>query len=374
MKVLQSQYPISPLVQTLEISRSGFEADQLKSQRPRRQQDQHLSALLVEEFAQSRQTYGAPRLQVMLRRRGHRCGKNRIHRLMHQAGLEPRQKRRFRPRTTQADPARPVADNWLAQFPSPERPDQVWLSDITYLHTHQGLIYLAATVDGCSRKCVGWNVDDCLATTPLVSGAWDRAQQQRRPEPGLLHHSDRGTQYTSEAFQQRLRQAHATPSMSRPACPHDNAMMESFFATLKTEALGSYIPASLEETKTLLFDYIETFYNPRRIHSALGYRSPADFEKQCFSPKTVFSSAPLSLPGEQNGLKPILESRFSQDEPMDGLGTSGQALSDIRPVVTPLAPKAFKTKLERSLDPTDQPQLPKRADKNNPSTSLDNKN
>lgn len=249
----QTGEPRTRLCQTFEVSRSGYYAHRRKEQRPRRQQDHQLCRLLGQAFAASRQTYGSPRLRVALQRQGYRCGKNRIARLMRRAGLRPRQKRRFRVCTTQTDPHAPVAPNWLAQVPTPLRPNQIWVSDITYLPTAQGWIYLAASVDACSRKCVGWSMGESLQT-PLVTEAWERAQHQRRPGPGLLHHSDRGTQYTSTSFRRLLPQSQSTASMSRPGNPYDNALMESFFATLKTECFGHTVPATKAQAKLIVFD------------------------------------------------------------------------------------------------------------------------
>jgi transposase InsO family protein len=190
------------------------------------------------------------------------------------AGLEARQKRRFVPRTTQSRDDRPIAPNWLAQVPSPAWPDQVWVADITYLATAEGWIYLAVILDACSRKIVGWAMGVSLETS-LVTEALKRARQCRAPAPGLLHHSDRGVQYASSAYQALLAIAQITPSMSRLANPYDNALAESFMATFKTECFDQ-TPSSRADAKLQVFDYIETFYNPRRLHSALGYQSPVE--------------------------------------------------------------------------------------------------
>ena len=279
MHLLQNQFPQTDLAQTLQVSRSGFVAHEHRDQRPRRQADLQIKSRLQLAFAQSRQTYGSPRLRVHLQRDGYRCGKNRLARLMRELGLRPKQKRRFRPQTTRTDPCRPAAINWLAKVPAPNRPDQIWVSDITYIPTKEGWVYLAATLDACSRKCVGYAIAESLETT-LVTEAWKRAQTDRRPAPGLLHHSDRGIQYTSSRFERLLLESETTPSMSRPGNPYDNALIESFFATLKTECFGTLIPATKAQAKLMVFEYIEAFYNPKRFHSALDYRSPVEFENQ----------------------------------------------------------------------------------------------
>jgi putative transposase len=278
MHLLKAEYQVETLAQALEVSPSGYYAHQHKPQGARARQDQQLGAQIQRLFVQSRRTYGSPRIHAALRRQGVRCGKNRVARLMRQHHWRARQKRRFVPRTTQSHHDRPIAPNWLAQVPAPARPDQVWVADITYLATAEGWIYLAVILDACSRKVVGWALATSLET-PLVTEALKRARARRAPAPGLLHHSDRGVQYASSAYQALLATSQITPSMSRPANPYDNALAESFMATFKTECFEQ-TPASHAQARLQVFDYIETFYNPRRLHSALGYQSPVEFENQ----------------------------------------------------------------------------------------------
>jgi transposase InsO family protein len=197
---------------------------------------------------------------------------------MRQNGLRPRQKRRFRPQTTLSKHPLALSQNWLAKVPAPDRPNQIWLADITYIPTAEGWLYLAAELDACSRKIVGWSTRKDLSN-PLVLEAWHRATQRYSPAPGLLHHSDRGSQYASSDFQSLLQKSGASCSMSRCANPYDNAMMESFFATLKTECFGRLIPPTRAAARLMLFDYIEGFYNTHRRHSSLGQRSPLEFEQ-----------------------------------------------------------------------------------------------
>ena len=278
MNELKADFEVEALAQAVEVSPSGVYAHQHKARRPRARADQQLSAKIKTIFADSRRTYGSPRVCAALRRDGHRCGKNRVARLMRENRLQARQKRRLVPRTTQSNHDGPIAPNWLAKVPSPDLPDQVWVVDITYIATLEGWIYLAVILDACSRRIVGWATGTSLETT-LVTQALERAQRQRRPAPGLLHHSDRGVQYASGAYRALLAAYDMTPSMSRAANPYDNAQAESFMATFKTECF-EHPPATHAQARLQVFDYLETFYNPRRLHSALGYRSPMEFEMQ----------------------------------------------------------------------------------------------
>jgi transposase InsO family protein len=282
MKTLNTQYALSEMAEALEISLSGWHDHGHKSQRPRQRQDRELTATLEPLFEASRRTYGSPRLTHALRQSGRRCGKNRVARLMRARGLRARQKRRFRPRTTQSDHDNPIAPNWLARMPAPDRPDQVWVADITYIETQEGWLYLAGILDACSRRCIGWNTESSLHGD-LVTRAWAQAWRKRLPGPGLLHHSDRGIQYASGPYRMRVRSCGAVGSMSRKGNCFDNAIMESFWATLKTECFGDYLPKSKHEARLMIFDYIETFYNTRRLHSSLGYVSPEQFENNLIS-------------------------------------------------------------------------------------------
>jgi transposase InsO family protein len=283
MEKLNPEYPTDALAAALEVSESGFAAHRRKARRPRRQHDEQLRPLIRESFEQSRRTYGCPRVRLDLQDRGQRCGKNRIARLMRESGLRPKQKRRFRPRTTESRHAHPIAENWLAKVPAPDRPGLVWQSDFTYLETGEGWLFLAFTLDACTRRCVAHHcrpdMRGELTTTTLAL-----ALQRQPPPPGLLHHSDRGVQYAAAAFAQLASASGLTLSMSRTANPYDNALAESFVATLKTECFGEAVPPTRAAAELLAFDYIETFYNRRRRHSSLGYRSPLDFEKQMFPP------------------------------------------------------------------------------------------
>lgn len=279
METMKNEYPIAALAEALEVSKSGFFAHRRKSERPRRRQDRALAEKIRPIFAASRQTYGSPRITAALHQAGQRCGKNRVARLMRENDLRPKQKRwRWRPQTTDGNHRQPVAENWLARVPAPARADQVWVADITCIDTAEGWLYLAGILDACSRRCVGWQTGETLEAG-LVTQAWQKAVAARRPGPGLLHHSDRGSQYASGAMATLLAGHGAAASMSRKGNCYDNAMMESFWATLKAEALAGQRPATRAAAKLQIFDYIESFYNRQRLHSSLGYQSPLAFER-----------------------------------------------------------------------------------------------
>ena len=283
MEKLHPKYSVGALAEALEVSKSGFHAQRHKLRRPRRQRDEALKPLIAESFVRSRKTYGCRRVRADLAGHGQRCGKTRIGRLMRQQRLRPKQKRRFRPKTTHSRHDYPVPQNWLAKMPAPERPGMVWQSDFTYIETGEGWLYLAFTLDACSRRCVAHHCRADLRAE-LATTTFSLAVQRQPPPPGLLHHSDRGVQYAAEDFA-ALTAAHGvTLSMSRTGNPYDNALAESFVATLKTECLAGTLPPTREAARLLIFDYIETFYNPHRRHSALAYRSPLEFEKQMFPP------------------------------------------------------------------------------------------
>jgi putative transposase len=279
MKTERTCYSVAEMCLALGVSRSGLYDHTQKNQRDRRQEDALLAEQISVIFLQSRSTYGCRRIQQMLRRQGIHCGKQRIRRLMEAHELQALQKRRFRPKTTQSRHDQPIAPNRLKQLlEPPQQPNQVWTGDITYVPTlEEGWLYFAAELDLCSRRLAGWKLDNSLAA-PLVVEAFERAVQSWSTVPAL-HHSDRGVQYAAQDFRKALQAYDVTPSMSRRACCYDNAAMESFFATLKTECFQNRIPKNHAEAHAMLFDYIETFYNPKRLHSSLGYLSPLEFEK-----------------------------------------------------------------------------------------------
>jgi transposase InsO family protein len=277
---MSDEYPVHVLCATLDVSASGYHAWAGRAPGVRAKANAALLPLIVEAHRESRQTYGSPRITHWLRDHGQVCGRVRVARLMRLAGLNRRIRRRFRPMSlTDSDHDLPVAPNRLLEKTSPARPDAVWVADITYVETGEGFLYVAGILDRCSRRCIGWAMGDSLATT-LPLAALDMALTQRRPTGGLLHHSDQGVQYASRNYRQRLAQAGAVPSMSRRGNCYDNAAMESFWSSLKRELVHRRQFATRGEARAAIFEWIEVFYNRTRFHSALGYKSPVDFENQ----------------------------------------------------------------------------------------------
>lgn len=275
---LAIQFPVRALCRLLEVSASGYYQWRKRVPGPRAQANDVLGHQLKKAFAQSHQTYGSPRLTRCLRRQQVRCSENRVARLMRQHHLQARTKRPFRPRTTDSRQGGTPAPNRLKAQGPPTAPNQVWVADITYIHTQKHWVYLAAVMDLYSRRILGWSVGYSLHST-LVKEALQHALARRQPPPGLIHHSDRGCQYASGLFQALLQSAHILPSMSGRGNCYDNAAMESFWSTLKTELLHDLTLADLPHASQAIHRYIEAFYNPSRLHSAIGYLSPVDFER-----------------------------------------------------------------------------------------------
>lgn len=278
---MKTEHPVRALCETMEVSSSGYYSWRHRQDEPapRTQANQRLRENILRIHRASHQTYGAPRIQAQLRQEGCRCGRNRIARLMRQARLCGRKKGRFREVTTESRHDQPIAPNRLAQWAPPTGPNQVWQADITYIETGEGWLYLAALLDRYSRRIVGWAMSERLDTA-LVMAAWNMAVDHRQPPAGLLFHSDRGVQYASLAYRQVLEVAQAVASMSRKGNCYDNAMMESFWSTLKVELVYRENFATRQEAREAIFAYVETFYNRQRLHSALGYATPAAFENQ----------------------------------------------------------------------------------------------
>jgi len=274
---MAQQYPIKDVCQALRVPRSSYYAWLNRTPSPRQAENESLRKTLAELFVANRRVYGSPRLTVCLQRKGIPCSRNRVARHLQALQLKARQKRAFKPKTTDANHPHPIAPNRLEGQAKPQSINRVWVGDITYIFTAQGWLYLAAVMDLCSRKIVGWTTSDSL-DTPLVKEALQQAWVDRRPAAGLLHHSDRGVQYASSAYRALLHSCQMQPSMSAAGNCYDNAAMESFWSTLKTEWLHQKNFQTHQQAHSAIFDYIETFYNPKRLHSALGYQSPVDFE------------------------------------------------------------------------------------------------
>jgi putative transposase len=278
---MKNDHSIQLLCQVLQVSTSGYYDWEKRRQTPspRAQQNQTLRQQIKIIHVKSRQTYGSPRVTDQLRKAGHKHGRNRIARLMKEQGLVGRQKRRYRVQTTDSHHDQPIAPNRLAQAPKPTAPNQIWVADITYIHTSEGWLFLAAILDLYSRKIVGWAMSPFIDTS-LVLMALNMALRRNRPPTQLLFHSDRGVQYASSDYRKALAKAGLLASMSRKANCYDNATMESFWSTLKLELVYRCQFTNHLEARSTIFDYIETFYNRQRSHSALGYLSPVDFELQ----------------------------------------------------------------------------------------------
>jgi putative transposase len=275
---MQTEYSIAELCGTLNVTRSGYHAWAGREPGVRAQANAALLPLITQAHRESRQTYGSPRILNWLHQRGQRCGRTRIARLMRVAGLSSRPRRRFRPVSlTDSNHDLPVAPNRLREMAAPRQRDTIWVADITYVETAEGWLYVAGVLDRCTRRCVGWAMGETLATT-LPLAALEMALKQRRPPAGLVHHSDRGKQYASAAYRQVLAQAGVIPSMSRPGNCYDNAAMESFWSSLKRELVHRREFATRADARAAIFEWIEIFYNRVRLHSALGYHSPVDFE------------------------------------------------------------------------------------------------
>jgi putative transposase len=271
----QAVYPIATMCRVLGVSPSGYYAWTKRSPSRRATRDGALIDSIRASHAASHGTYGAPRIQVDLATAGVCVSRKRIARLMHQAGLAGVSRRKFAV-TTRRDGGRPAPDLVTRNFAA-ERLDQLWVADITYIPTWAGFLYLAVVLDACSRRIVGWSMATSLATQ-LVLDALDMALTTRRPK-GVIHHSDQGSQYTSIAFGTRCREAGVRPSMGSVGDAYDNAMAESFFATLECELIDRRRFKTQAEARIAVFTFIEGFYNPRRRHSSVGYLSPVDYER-----------------------------------------------------------------------------------------------
>lgn len=275
--VERASYPVSALCRVLGVSRSGYYDWKDRPPSERARSDLALSSKIHEIHQRSHRTYGSPRVHAELRAMGIRCGRKRVARLMRKEGLRGCLRGR-RKRTTRRDGSAVPAPDLVCRNFAAVAPDRLWVADITYVKTEEGFLYLSFVLDAYSRRLVGWAMATHLRTE-LVVDALRMALWRRKPTAGLIHHSDQGVQYTSLSFGKRLEEAGIVPSMGRVGSAYDNALAESFVATLKTELLYRHSWPTRECARTAIFEYLEGFYNRTRLHSALGYKSPADFEE-----------------------------------------------------------------------------------------------
>jgi transposase InsO family protein len=270
-------YPVEVSCQVLEVSRAGYYAWRDRPESPRQARRQVLAARIAVVHQENRCVYGSPRICRALQAAGEQACENTVAKCMRELGLQARRKRKFVPRTTDSRHDHPVAKNLLDRQFTAARPNSKWVVDITYIPTDEGWLYLAGVMDLCSRKIVGWSMTDHMQWQ-LVGDALEMALTQRHPPEGLLHHSDRGVQYACDDYRKLLTDAGMDPSMSHKGDCWDNAVMESFWSTLKTELVHHQRYATRAEARSSIFEYIEVFYNRKRLHSALGYQSPEMFE------------------------------------------------------------------------------------------------
>ena len=278
MKVHQAEFPLTAMCRVLGLSTSGYYDWKKRPPSERERRDEALQSRIEAVWRDSRETYGRPRIHAALRARGERVGQKRVARLMERAGIRGVSRRRWTTGTTRRDAkARPAVDLVNRDF-SAEGPNQLWVADITYVPTWAGWLHLAVVLDAWSRRIVGWAMAPHLRAE-LVEDALAMAISRRQPRGRVIHHSDRGSQYTSLAFGRQCREAGIVQSMGSAGDAYDNAMCESFFATLECELLDRTRFRTAADARREVFSFIEGFYNTRRLHSALGYRAPAHFEE-----------------------------------------------------------------------------------------------
>jgi putative transposase len=271
------EFPLSRLCRTLQVSVSGYYAWRRRTPSRHQQADEVLSRQIRHAFEAGRGVYGSPRIHAFLRHHGIHCSRKRVARLMRAQGWCAARQRRRKPRTTDSQHAYPIAPNLLGRNFTATAPNRKWVADITAIETHAGWLYLSGIVDTYSRRAIGYAMDT-RRDEALVEAALEMALIGRRPQAGLVHHSDRGSQYTSWGYRAILESQGIALSMSGKGEPYDNALMESFFATLKAECVERHDFQTIEQARACVFEYVTVFYNRQRLHSALGYRSPVAFE------------------------------------------------------------------------------------------------
>ena len=281
MEVEKANFPVTLMCRVFEVSRSGYYAWRKREPSARSQADEALKVQIVAIHQRSRETYGVPRVHAELEALGEQLSRKRVARLMRELGLEGVSRRKGT-RTTQRDRgARPAPDLVERDF-SADAPDRLWIADVTYVPTWAGFLFLAVVIDAFSRRVVGWSMANHMRTA-LVLDALNMALTQRRPEEAVIHHSDQGTQYTSIAFGKRCRAMNVRPSMGSVGDCYDNAMCESFFATLECELIERTTFRTQADARLAIFEFIEGWYNRHRRHSSLGYLSPQAYESESFN-------------------------------------------------------------------------------------------
>lgn len=279
-------FPVRVMCRHLGVSVSGFYAAQLRPESAHTAQDRVLTALAAEAHLRGRRAYGSPRVHAVLKAAGHHVGRKRVARLMRSANITARRRRRF-VRTTDSKHDHPIAPNVLKRQFTSDAPNKAWVTDITYIQTGEGWLYLAAILDLYSRRVVGWAMDANMETS-LVMNALQMALHQRQPPRQLTHHSDRGSQYASTAYREALKQQGIEASMSRKGNCWDNAVAESFFGGLKKEFIHDVKFKTRKQAKAAIFEWIEVFYNRQRLHSKLDYMTPDQYERaQQATPKAA---------------------------------------------------------------------------------------
>lgn len=272
----RARWPVAAICRVLGVTRSGYYAWRRRPLGPRARESQRLLVAIQESWKRSGRNYGSPRVLQDLRAQGWRVGNRRVEQLMRNNGIQAKRKRRFRI-TTNSEHKRPVAPNVLDRQFDVKTPDTVWAGDITYIWTQQGWLYLAVILDLFSRRVIGWAMSNRI-NTQLALDAMNMALAQRQPGAGLLHHSDRGSQYAARRYGKLLDAHGVKPSMSRKGNCWDNSVVESFFGTLKNELVHHVVFPTRDAAKEAIFEFIEIYYNRYRRHSSLGYLSPIDYE------------------------------------------------------------------------------------------------
>ena len=321
MEAHRPMWHLRTMCRVLKVSKSGYFAWRDGREVPRRSADRALMTQIAAIHQRQRRVYGSPRIHQALRQQGIRISRKRVERLMRAAGIRVTPPRRFQV-TTDSNHDQPIAANLLRQDFTATAPNQKWVTDITYIPTGEGWLYLAAILDLFSRRVVGWAMAATMETT-LVQSALDMALGNRSPSDGLIHHSDRGSQYASDSYRGALKQQGITASMSRRGNCYDNAVIESFWHSLKVELVHRRTFATRLEAEQAIFEYIETFYNRTRLHSSIGYLSPVAFEEQqrttdpisqtgtMLHPAAEPRNAPSTTPNHSAGRRGLLRSLAS---------------------------------------------------------------